>query len=292
MELVIKDNYKIEQRGEVYCIPNRHYTYKTSKNLIFDFYSGRSYLFLITDSQAIYDMTDEYIAIPLDEFCHYFKTADDDFKEKESRLEKEYTCLGERQNIYGVSIDSYKYRIFINAYPVKNEEGEWVLPKEGINIDKPMFHFDIGAFKGSDLMSQYPDTPILLGLTCKVNDLRKHGYQCDIDNQRYAQISELEYHLNFDLTFKDYFKCLKNRIKNYVFDWSCATGGRAKAFTLRFGDFGGKYLRLEYISFFDGSRIGFSAETNKYVWFFDIKHNGKWKPYFHKKENDHVYISC
>lgn len=281
----------ITKRGNVKCIPLEYgYSVKISNGEWFHFNGGEIYTLNINDNEVIYN-SKRYgdIVIPIDEFNKNFRTEEEDFQITEEQFENHIIDLGGCQNMYGVYLHPYHYRIFINAYPVKNSKGEWVLPLEGIVKNKPMFSFETDAFAGCGLMDRHPDTPVMIGINIKVEELRKSHKTWSIETDYSGKVNRLKNKLNYDLTFKDYLNCVKQRFNNKVFSYSHTKGEHCSITNFNFGNFSNR-VTIQFIKYKDKSRYGFTIETLKNVYFIDLKHNGSWKPWFYKKEND--YCQC
>ena len=250
----------------------------------YSFYGGQIYKFEVEPfKNATYKTLDGFVTIPIEEFSNNFMTEKDNFEKLEEKLDKGCMAIGGSHNIYGTYINPHMYRIFINAYPVKDDDGEWILPENAINTEKPMFSFDTGAFSGCSLIDKHPDKPVKLGLEPNVYAVRQQNVSNHIHKEYESKIRRLEEKIKSGLTLKDYLKSFKNRNFSY-----CRGKGKRGATTdIRFGKYP-KYVRIQFVRYFDGYRYGFTVETNENIYFFDIKHEYKWRPYFHKQKNDHT----
>ena len=248
------------------------------------FYSGLIYNFEVEPfKKATYMTSNGVIEIPIDEFSNKFMTEKDNFDELERKLESDKCGVGGRQNIYATYLSPYIYRIFINAYPVKDCNDEWVLPEHGIEPEKPMFSFDTVLFPGSEIIDKHPYSPVRLSMVPQVCTVRSLDYEMNRKKDDESKLRRLEEKIKSGLTLKDYLKSFKNRNFSY-----CRGKGKRGATTdIRFGKYP-KYVRIQFVRYFDGYRYGFTVETNENIYFFDIKHDYKWRPYFHKQKNDHT----
>ena len=250
----------------------------------YSFYSGRIYKFEVEPfKKATYKTLDGFVTIPIEEFSDNFVTEMVNFEKLEEQLDKGCMTIGGSQNIYATYLGPYRYRIFINAYPVKDDDGEWVIPENAIDQKKPMFSFDTGAFLGCSLIDKHPDKPVKLGLEPNVHTIRKQDVSYHIHSEYESKIRKLDEKIKSGLTLKDYLKSFKNR----NFSFYRGKGEQGAATNIRFGKYP-KYVRIQFVRYFDGYRYGFTVETNENIYFFDIKHDYRWRPYFHKQKNDHT----
>lgn len=248
------------------------------------FNSGQIYKFEVEPfKKATYKTLDGFVTIPIEEFSNNFMTEKENFEKLEDKLEKGCMTIGGSQNIYATYINPHMYRIFINAYPIKDDDGEWILPENAIDTGKPMFSFETGVFSGCSIIDEHPDRPVKIGLEPDVYTIRKQDVDNRIQKEYETKVRKLEEKIKSGLTLKDYLKSFKNRNFRY-----CRGKGKRGATTdIRFGKYP-KYVRIQFVRYFDGYRYGFTVETNENIYFFDIKHDYKWRPYFHKQKNDHT----
>ena len=148
---------------------------------------------------------------------------------------------------------------------------------------KPMFSFDTGAFSGCSLIDEHPDRPVKLCLEPNVYTIRNQNVCNHIHNEYESKLRRLEEKIRSGLTLKDYLRSFKNR----NFSFYRGKGERGVATDIRFGKYP-KYIQIQFVRYFDGYRYGFTVETNENIYFFDIKHDYRWRPYFHKRKNDHT----
>ena len=146
-----------------------------------------------------------------------------------------------------------------------------------------MFSFDTGAFSGCSLIDEHPDRPVKLCLEPNVYTIRNQNVCNHIHNEYESKLRRLEEKIRSGLTLKDYLRSFKNR----NFSFYRGKGERGAVTTLRFGRYP-KYVQLQFVRYFDGYLYGFTVETNENLYFFDIKHDYRCRPYFHKQKNDHT----
>ena len=255
-----------------------------SNGELYRFDSGQIYKFDVEPfKKATCKTITGFITIPIEEFSNNFMTEKENFEKLEDKLERGCHTIGGGQNIYATYINPHMYRIFINAYPIKDDDGEWILPENAINTEKPMFSFETGVFSGCDIIDKHPDKPVKIGLEPDVYAIRKQDVDNRIKKEYETKVRKLEEKIRHGLTLKDYLKSFKNR----NFSFYRGKGERGVATNIRFGKYP-KYVQIQFVRYFDGYRYGFTVETNENLYFFDIKHDYRWRPYFHKQKNDHT----